>query len=58
MDRTAVNLFVDDGRFYMPMGVSADPKNLSLDLSASGDGAKIQSLQVYELKSIWETSGH
>jgi sucrose-6-phosphate hydrolase SacC (GH32 family) len=57
VDRTAIMLFPNDGRFYMPMGVSADPKNLSLDLSASGDGAKIQSLQVYELKSIWETSG-
>jgi fructan beta-fructosidase len=57
VDRTAIMVFANGGQFYMPIGESPSPENLSSNLSAQGDGAKIQSLQVYELKSIWETSG-
>lgn len=54
VDRAAIFLFPNDGRYYMPVGASPSPDNLSLKLSAQGDGAKIQSLQIHELKSIWK----
>jgi fructan beta-fructosidase len=56
VDRTAIFLFVNDGRIYMPMGLTTPKENLSLDLSAHGDGAAIQSMQVHELESIWKPS--
>lgn len=54
VDRTSITLFANDGSVYMPMGGSPSKENLSLGLSAQGDGVEIISLEVYELKSIWE----
>ena len=53
VDRASVDIFGNDGRLYMPMGVIVPPDNLSLAVYAKGGSAKINSLQVHELKSAW-----
>ena len=53
VDRTSIDIFGNDGRLYMPMGVVIDTTNTSLRLRAEGTGAFINSLDVSELKSIW-----
>ena len=53
VDRTSVDIFGNDGSLYMPMGVIVPHDNLSLELSAKGGDARINSLEVYPLKSSW-----
>ena len=53
MDRVTIDIFGNDGSVYMPMGVIVPRDNLSLELSAKGGEAKINSLEVYPLKSSW-----
>ena len=53
VDRTSIDIFGNDGRLYMPMGVIVPQDNLSLEVFAKGGSAKIHSLQVHELKSAW-----
>jgi fructan beta-fructosidase len=53
VDRTSIDIFGNDGRLYMPMGVIVPQDNLSLDLYAKGGRAQIAALEVHELKSAW-----
>ncbi len=53
VDRTSVDIFGNDGQLYMPMGVIVPPENLSLKLYAKGGAAKLNLLEVHELKSAW-----
>jgi len=53
VDRTSVDIFGNDGRLYMPMGIIVPEDNLSLEVYAKGGSGKIDSLQVHELKSAW-----
>ncbi len=55
VDRTSVDIFGNDGRLYMPMGVIVPPDNLSLGVYAKGGSAKITALEVHELKSAWNS---
>lgn len=55
VDRTSVDIFGNDGRLYMPMGVIVSPDSLSLEVFANGGSARINSLQVHELRSAWPT---
>ena len=55
VDRTSIDIFGNDGRLYMPMGVIVPPDNLSLEVYAKGGSAKINSLEVHELKSAWNS---
>ncbi len=54
VDRTDVTLFANDGRIYMPMAAVPSPGNRSVTLSAESGEARIHSLRVHELRSIWE----
>jgi fructan beta-fructosidase len=54
VDRTAVDIFGNDGQLYMPMGVVVPPENLSLGIATKGGTAQIKSLTVYELESAWK----
>jgi fructan beta-fructosidase len=54
VDRTSVDIFGNDGSLYMPMGVIVPQDNLSLEISAQGGAARINSLEVYPLKSSWQ----
>ena len=53
VDRTSIDIFGNDGRLYMPMGVIVPQDNISLEVYAKGGSAKITALEVHELKSAW-----
>ena len=55
VDRTSIDIFGNDGRLYMPMGVIVPQDNRSLEIYAKGGSAKINSLDVHELKSAWNS---
>jgi fructan beta-fructosidase len=55
VDRTSIDIFGGDGRLYMPMGVIVPPDNFSLEVYTKGGSAKINSLEVHELKSAWNS---
>jgi fructan beta-fructosidase len=54
VDRTSIDIFGNDGRLYMPMGVLVPQDNLSLEAYAKGGSARITALQVHELQSAWK----
>ncbi|RYG38275.1 2,6-beta-D-fructofuranosidase [bacterium] len=49
VDRTTIDIFGNDGRLYMPMGVILDAKKRSVAVAGVG----IESFDVYKLKSSW-----
>jgi fructan beta-fructosidase len=54
VDRTSIEIFGNQGRIYMPMGVIPPDDNKSLEIYARGGLARILSLEVYPMRSIWE----
>ena len=54
VDRTSIEIFINDGEYYMPMGSIPDDDNRSLNIFAEGGAAKIISLEVNELNSSWK----
>jgi sucrose-6-phosphate hydrolase SacC (GH32 family) len=54
VDRTSIDIFGNDGRLYMPMGVIVPPDNHSLEIFALGGSAHINMLEVHPLKSAWK----
>lgn len=54
VDRTSIDIFGNDGRLYMPMGMVISSDNRSLAVQVSGGSATINSLEVFELKSAWQ----
>ena len=53
VDRTSIEIFVDDGRIYMPMGVIPPDDNRTLELTTTGGPTKVGRLSVYPLRSAW-----
>jgi len=53
VDRTSIEIFANDGRVYMPMGIVLDDMNRSLAIHARGGAAQIASLEINELRSAW-----
>ncbi len=53
VDRTSIEIFVNDGEYYMPVGSIPDDDNLSLRVFAQGGTAHIVNLDVNELNSAW-----
>jgi fructan beta-fructosidase len=53
VDRASVEIFGNEGALYMPMAVIPDPANRSLEISAKSGSAKLNSVAVYELQSVW-----
>jgi fructan beta-fructosidase len=53
VDRTSIEIFGNDGRIYMPMGMHPADDNKSLSVFSQGGSARVVGLRVYELKSIW-----
>jgi sucrose-6-phosphate hydrolase SacC (GH32 family) len=53
VDRTSVEIFGNDGRLYMAMGVKVPSENRSVQISARNGDAVLNSLNAFELKSIW-----
>ena len=54
VDRASIEIFGNDGRMYMPIGVIPPDDNTSLEVFTKGSAVRINSLDVYELKSIWK----
>jgi fructan beta-fructosidase len=55
VDRGSVHIFGNDGRLYMPIGAIVPQDILSLEVYAKGGDARINSLEVHELKSACAT---
>jgi sucrose-6-phosphate hydrolase SacC (GH32 family) len=53
VDRTSLELFGNGGQRCLSFCVLFDPKQSGLELSATGGTARVPSLDVYELASIW-----
>ncbi len=53
VDRTSIEIFGNNGRMYMPMGVILADKPKSLEIFTKGGNTKIESLEVYKLASVW-----
>lgn len=53
VDRTSLEIFADDGVCYMVVPAIPSPDNQSLSLTADGNGAKLESAEVIQLKSAW-----
>ncbi|MHC4072877.1 MAG: GH32 C-terminal domain-containing protein, partial [Planctomycetota bacterium] len=54
VDRTSIEIFGNDGRMYMPMGVILADNSKSLEIFTKGGATKVESLDVYELRSAWQ----
>jgi len=54
VDRNSIEIFADDGRVYMPIGVILPENDRSLKTYAKGGGAKAADLTIRELHSAWE----
>jgi fructan beta-fructosidase len=54
VDRTSIEIFGNEGRVYMPIGVIPADDHKSLELYAKAGRARIRSLEVYPMRSIWE----
>jgi len=53
-DRTGLELFANNGLFFMPINKNLDANQRGLSLTANGGDAQCEQLLVYELKSIWD----
>lgn len=53
VDRTSIEIFVNKGRIYMPIGVHLVDNDETLEVFTKGGQTGISLLEVYELNSIW-----
>jgi len=53
VDRTSIEIFGNDGRIYMPIGVVLVDNSKSLEIFTKGGNTEVKSLGVYELRSVW-----
>ena len=53
LDRTSIEIFPNDGRMTMHFCFPLDANNTSVDVYAHGGRAKIKTLNLWKLKSIW-----
>jgi fructan beta-fructosidase len=53
VDRTAIDLFAQDGKVFLPMAVDLTLGPASISLRAHGGEASIAALTFYDLDSIW-----
>ena len=54
VDRTSIDIFGNDGRLYMPMGVIVPQDNRSLEVYARGGAARINTMEIHQLESAWQ----
>ncbi|HID56104.1 TPA: DUF4980 domain-containing protein [Candidatus Poribacteria bacterium] len=53
VDRTSIEIFANNGRIYMPIGVIPPDENKRLELFAVGGEGGVRSIEIYEMKSAW-----
>jgi len=54
VDRTSIEIFGNGGRVYMPIGVILAGNSKSLEIFTKGGNAEVESLEIYELNSVWK----
>jgi sucrose-6-phosphate hydrolase SacC (GH32 family) len=54
VDRTSIELFASDGRHVMSFCFVPAPDATSVSLTAEGGTARVRSLDIWQLKSIWK----
>ena len=54
VDRTSIEIFGNDGRVYMPMGVILADNSKSFEIFTKGGNTKVESMEIYELNSAWK----
>jgi len=54
VDRTSIEIFGNDGRVYMPVGVILADNSKSFEIFTKGGNTEVESLEVYELNSAWK----
>ena len=52
-DRTGLEVFASDGLCYVPMPFNTNADNRRIFFETRGGAAKVETLQVYELRSAW-----
>jgi fructan beta-fructosidase len=57
VDRTSIEIFGNNGRVYMPMGVILADNSKSIEIFSKGGNTKVESLIVYKLGSVWRQEG-
>ena len=58
VDRPMLEICGNDGRVFITLPREKRGEVKAIDLMAEGNGAKLVSLEVYELESIWQRDGH
>ena len=53
VDRTSIEIFGNNGRMYMPVGVILVDNPTSFEISAKGGNTQIESLDIIQLRSAW-----
>ena len=53
VDRGSIEIYANDGILYMPMGMTPTAGALPISLYASGNGAQLVSMKLYNLGSAW-----
>jgi fructan beta-fructosidase len=53
VDRASIEIFGNDGRLYMPIGLLLPENDRSLSLFAREGSSLIETLTIHEVKSIW-----
>jgi sucrose-6-phosphate hydrolase SacC (GH32 family) len=53
LDKTSVEIFINDGEVPMAFYYIADEANKKLALVSEGGEVKLNSLDIFELKSAW-----
>ncbi|MCD6507690.1 GH32 C-terminal domain-containing protein [Candidatus Poribacteria bacterium] len=53
VDRTSIEIFANDGRIYMPIGVIPPDEDRSLEIFALGGEVLVRSMEIYEMRSAW-----
>ena len=53
VDTTSIEIFANDGKIYMPIGVILVDNPKSLEIFTKGGNTKVKSLEVHELHSAW-----
>ena len=54
VDHTSIEIFGNDGRVYMPIGVILADNSKSLEIFTKGGNTEIKSLEICELNSAWK----
>lgn len=54
VDRASIEIFANDGRVYLPLGILFEDDQHPLSVFAKGAAVQLVGLNVFELRSAWE----